>query len=240
MNDPTQNGCEDDGTGNPGACPMPKTIDKKSPARGMEPEIVTVAVACDRVLAVSCGENNGDCFLYDVTDLPSPPILMKVFNLSPISETYAPGPAYKARTLGDLDPEATFFAPAEKSPTGVAGMFFGGAHSGTMSWWEFECTSPVDAIERTYGSAIKDTSGNNNNNDKKEYDGVEEVNTSVVLGSTTKNGGSDLSQGAIAGIVIASLALVAFIVFIIVMKTKKGEQSTIILDGTQIKEENTV
>jgi hypothetical protein len=142
-----------------------------------------------------------------------------------------------------------FFAPAEKSPTGVLVMFFGGAHSGTMSWWEFECTSPVDAIERTYGMAIKDTSGNNNNNNnnnnsnnnKKEYDVGEKVNTSVVLGSTTKNSGSDLSQGAIAGIVIASLARVAFIVYIIVLRRLKRESNQqLSLMVTQIKEENTV
>ena len=119
----------DDGSGKPGACPISQTVDEKSPKRGMEPEIVTVAVACDRVLAISCGENNGDCFLYDVTDLPNSPVLKQVFNLSPISQNVAPGPAYKARTLGDLDPEATFFAPADKSPTGKAGIFFGGAHS---------------------------------------------------------------------------------------------------------------
>jgi hypothetical protein len=29
MNDPNQDGCEDDGTGNPGACPLPKSIDGK-------------------------------------------------------------------------------------------------------------------------------------------------------------------------------------------------------------------
>lgn len=198
----------DDGSGKPGACPISATIDEKSPKRGMEPELVTVAVACDRVLAVSCGENNGDCFLYDVTDLPNTPVLKQVFNLSPISENVAPGPAYKARTLGDLDPEATFFAPAEKSPTGKAGIFFGGAHSGTMSWWEFECTSPVAAVERTFDSES----------------------------SSLSTGDAELSSGAIAGIVVASIAFVALLVVAYYLYNRKPEQ--IIIDGSKTNGEN--
>ena len=199
----------DDGSGKPGACPISQTIDEKSPKRGMEPEIVTVAVACDRVLAISCGENNGDCFLYDVTDLPNSPVLKQVFNLSPISQNVAPGPAYKARTLGDLDPEATFFVPADKSPTGKAGIFFGGAHSGTMSWWEFECTSPVAAVERKFGSSS--------------------------AASVSPSDG--LSAGAIAGIVIASIAFVGLIVVIVHLKKRQPEQ--IIIDGSKTNADNT-
>ena len=208
MNDPTQDGCMDDGSGKPGACPISATIDEKSPKRGMEPELVTVAVACDRVLAVSCGENNNDCFLYDVTDLPNPPVLKQVFNLSPISENLAPGPAYKARTLGDLDPEATFFAPADKSPTGKAGIFFGGAHSGTMSWWEFECTSPVAPLERNFGSSS----------------------------SASSVGDIELSSGAIVGIVVASIAFVALMVVAYYFYSRKPEQ--IIIDGSKTNGDN--
>jgi hypothetical protein len=205
MNDPNQDGCVDDGTGKSGACPIPATVDEKSSQRGMEPEIVTIAVACDRVLAVSCGENNGDCFLYDVTDLPNPPVLKQVFQLSPVSKTMAPGPAYESRTLGDLDPEATFFAPADKSPTGRPGIFFGGAHSGTMSWWEFECTSPVAAVERNFGSSSSSSSLDNQTN--------------------------DLSTGAIVGIVLGTLAFLILITMIIKLWRKKPEQ--IIIDGSK-------
>ena len=213
MNDPNQDGCEDDGTGNPGACPMPETIDEKSPKRGMEPEVVIVAVACDRALALSCGENNGDCFLYDVTDLPNAPVLKKTFNLSPISETLAPGPAYKARTLGDLDPEASFFVTAEQSPSGKAGIFFGGAHSGTMSFWEFECATPVEAVERTFGSS-------QSNEDSTESKG--------------------LSPGAIAGIVIACIALVAFIVYIVVVANRKKDPDIVIVQSGSGRDEEAI
>ena len=223
MNDPTQDGCEDDGTGNPGSCPISKTIDDKSPERGMEPELVTVAVACDRVFAVSCGENNGDCFLYDVTDLPSPPVLKQVFNLSPVSETVAPGPAYTARTLGDLDPEATFFAPAAKSPTGKDGIFFGGAHSGTMSWWEFECETPVAAVERVFGSgttggAASSTSGSSSEN------------------ADTGGGGGGMSGGAIGGLVLGGIAVAGIFAYFIYQSKKEPEQ--IILDGSKTQVDN--
>lgn len=194
---------------------MPQTIDEKSPKRGMEPEVVLVAVACDRALALSCGENNGDCFLYDVTDLPNEPVLKKTFNLSPISKTLAPGPAYKDRTLGDLDPEASFFVTAEKSPTGKAGIFFGGAHSGTMSFWEFECTTPVEAVERTFGSSRS----SKDPNPKEE-------------------GSSDISKGGIAGIAIACFALVAFIAYIVVIFKKKDPEQIVVVQSSKDEEKN--
>jgi len=210
MNDPNQDGCMDAGDGKPGACPMPATIDEKSEKRGMEPELVNIAVACDRALAVSCGENNNVCFLYDVTNLPSPPVLRKVFNLSPTSQFKAPGPAYKDGTLGDLDPEASFSVSAEESPTGVPGLFFGGAHSGTMSFWEFECTNPVEAVERMFG------------------------NTSV----TPEGSKQKLSGGAIAGIVIAVLVIAALVATIFVQSKKK--QEVVILDGAKTDSKDAV
>jgi len=35
---------------------------------------------------------------------------------------------------------------AEQSPTGVPELFFGGAHSGTMPFWEFECANPLNHL----------------------------------------------------------------------------------------------
>jgi hypothetical protein len=130
-NDPNQDGCEDAGDGNPGACPISETIDEKAPDDGLAPEAVTVAVACGKLLAISCGENNGDCFLYDITGIANgdDPVLKKVFNLSPASELKSPGVAYNDRTLGDLDAEVTLFVPANESPTGIDAVIFGGAHS---------------------------------------------------------------------------------------------------------------
>lgn len=192
-NDPTQDGCDDAGNGASGACPISETIDEKAPEDGLAPESVTIAIACERVLTISCGENNGDCFLYDITNIVdgSDPVLKKVFNLSPASELKSPGVAYDDRTLGELDAEATFFVSAAESPTGKAGIFFGGAHSGTVSFWEFECTNPVQAVDRLFIGA-------------------------KVGEASTGNGSDDgLSGGAIAGIVIGVLVIASLLAMVV-------------------------
>jgi len=151
-NDPNQESCQDAGDGNPGACPISETIDMKAPEDGLAPESVTVAIACNRLLAVSCGENNGDCFIYDISNIDDSvdPVLKKVFNLSPASENKSPGLAYDDKTLGDLDAEVVLFVPPEESPTGKAALMFGGAHSGTLSFWEFECENDVKAVDTLF------------------------------------------------------------------------------------------
>jgi len=54
-----------------------------------------VAIACNRLLAVSCGENNGDCYIYNISNIDDgvDPVLKKVFNLSPASENKSSGVA---------------------------------------------------------------------------------------------------------------------------------------------------
>lgn len=170
---------------------MSETIDQKALEDGLAPESVTVAIACNRLLAVSCGENNGDCFLYDISDIHNggDPVLKKVFNLSPASETKSPGVAYDDRTLGDLDAEVVVFVPPEESPTGKAGLMFGGAHSGTLSFWEFECTKKVAAS-------------------------VDTLFVGESSGDSTSNG---LSAGAKAGIAIGAVVGV-FAIAIVGMK----------------------
>lgn len=155
---------------------MSKTIDAKAQEDGLAVESVTLGIACDRLFAVGCGENNGVCLLYDVTDINTPK-LIKTFNLSPASENKNPEESY-LNDLGDLDAETTIFVPAEHSPTGKSGILFGGAISGTLSFYEFVCAR-------------------------------EESATVPALKS-----GDSLSGGAIAGIVVGSLAVVAVLAFL--------------------------
>lgn len=178
-----------------------------------------VALACDRVLALSCGENNGSCLLYDITDITKgeDPVLKKVFNLSPASETKSPGVAYKDRTLGDLDAEVTFFVPAKESPTGKAGIMFGGAHSGTLSFWEFECQDPVDPVDPS---------------------------DRAFVGIAAEDEGDDddgPSSQAIVGIVvgvIAGVALIGFIAYTTSKQQKKLPEDTKELEMTQAQAGN--
>lgn len=205
MNDPNFDGCEDAGKGQPGACPISETIDEKALEDGLAPESVTVAAACDRVFALSCGENNGDCFIYDISQIGQgqDPELVKTFNLSPASETKSPGVAYDDRTLGDLDAESTIFVPATESPTGKAGIMFAGAHSGTLSFWEFECTSEVEAVKTVFVG-------------KPATEPEDELKS---------NGSNGLSGGAIAAIILFALA-VAGGVFFVGLKKKNAQEET--------------
>jgi len=88
------------------------------------------------MLMVTATEKQGVAFVYDVSD-PVTPTLLFLHHLSPASETQSPGLAYANRTLGDIDPESAIFLDAASSPTRKAGVMFGGAWSGTISFYEF-------------------------------------------------------------------------------------------------------
>ena len=117
---------------------MKDTVGEQSLSDGPAVEAVAVGVACDRLVMVGCGENNGMCLLYDISSIVDPKLL-KVFNLSPASENLSPTLAYNEKTLGDIDSETILFLDHTVSPTGKTAIMFGGAISGTISLYEFEC-----------------------------------------------------------------------------------------------------
>jgi hypothetical protein len=138
MNDPEEDGCEDGGDGNPGACPLGKTVDERSLKDGYAAEAIVSGMACGKRYMVTVSEKNSVGFLYDISDISNPQ-LVQVFHLSPASETLNPNLAYAARTIGEIDAESIIFMDAENSPTGEAGILFAGAWSSTTSFWKFNC-----------------------------------------------------------------------------------------------------
>ena len=135
-NDPLADGCTFP-DGSTGACAMESTVDEKAQEDGLAVEAVAVGVACDHLVAVACGENNGVCLLYDITTIESP-TLLKTFHLSPASRSKNPDQSYR-NDLGDIDSETILFLSPDASPSGKAGFIFGGAISGTLSFYEFQC-----------------------------------------------------------------------------------------------------
>lgn len=138
VSDPEEDGCEDQGDGTPGACPLSKTVDERSEKDGPAPEAIVAGKACGRLFAITSSEKGGSAFLYDITDIAFP-FLAKNFHLTPISETLSAGLAYDKRELGEVDAESIIFLDGSKSPSGKAAIIFAGAWSGTVSYWEFEC-----------------------------------------------------------------------------------------------------
>jgi len=156
MNDPAEDGCDDDGSGQPGACPLGQTVDERSLKDGAGPEAIVVGEACGRLLAVTATEKQGTAVVYDVTD-PTQPSLLFLHHLSPASETKSPGVAYADEDLGDIDPESSRFLSATESPTGSAGIMFAGAWSGTISFYEFTC----GAAATTHGPTTTEDGSDN-------------------------------------------------------------------------------
>lgn len=137
-NDPDEDGCEDQGDGTPGSCPMPQQIDSRSRKDGAGVENVIVGEACGRLVAAMATEKSLIAMLFDITDITTPELL-KVFHLSPSVQNKSLGLAYNEGDIGEIDAESGVFLSAKESPSGKAGILWAGAHSGTVSWWEFDC-----------------------------------------------------------------------------------------------------
>lgn len=197
-NDPLQGGCTF-ADGSSGACPLSETVDAKAQEDGLAVEAVQVGVACGHLIAVACGENNGICILWDISQIESP-VLLKTFNLSPASRDKNPEQTY-LKDLGDLDSETILFLTPEESPTGKEGLVFGGAISGTLSFYEFQCESHPDDDEDGSSS-----------------------NPSLTKSAETKSSGEGddgLSTGGIVGIVIASVAAVGVVAYLVTKNNGK-------------------
>jgi len=152
MNDPNIDGCEDQGDGTPGACPLSQNIDASSVKEGPAFENIVTGVACGRLIAATATEKSSIAWLYDITNLASP-TLIDVFHLSPGSRNKSPGLAYNDGTLGEIDSESFFFLSAAETPNGKAALVFEGAFSGTVSWWEFDCVEPDDPTEQNLNAS---------------------------------------------------------------------------------------
>mmetsp|Transcript_254 Transcript_254/g.394 ORF Transcript_254/g.394 Transcript_254/m.394 type:complete len:690 (+) Transcript_254:118-2187(+) len=140
LNNPEEDGCDDGGDGNAGACPLGSTVDERSLKDGPAAEAIVVGEACGTSFVVTVSEKNSIGFVYQLDDV-STPELVKVFHLSEASELLNPSLAYAERSLGEIDSESILFVSKEDSPTGKAAVMFAGAFSGTVSYWEFSCDS---------------------------------------------------------------------------------------------------
>lgn len=150
-NDPEVDGCLDQGDNTSGACPLESLVDVASRKSGVQIEHIEAGVACGRLIAVVASEKTSVAWLYDITNIASPD-LVKTFHLSPASQKKSPGLAYNDGTIGEVDPENFSFLSSEESPTGKAAILFGGAYSGTLSYWEFEC---FEDDEHRWGAELK-------------------------------------------------------------------------------------
>jgi hypothetical protein len=156
-NDPNEDGCDDRGDGQPGACSMGANVDARSPKDGASIEQIVVGEACGRLVALTAVEKNSIALLFDITDITSPS-LKKVFHLSPASQFKSAGVAYNDGTIGEIDPENSIFLTADRSPTGKAGVLFAGAFSGTVSFWEFDCEEPDLVVKENASANLRSAS----------------------------------------------------------------------------------
>ena len=154
-NDPEEDGCEDQGDGTPGSCPLSQQIDAESDKDGPAIENVIVGTACGRLVAAMAAEKSSIAMLFDITKINSPE-LIQVFHLSPSLENKSLGLSYNDGDIGEVDPESAVFLSAERSPSGKEGILWAGAQSGTVSFCEFDCKeAPPSASEESTGRRLR-------------------------------------------------------------------------------------
>lgn len=105
------------------------TLDNRSPAKGPEPEALTIGTIGDSVYAYIGLERIGGIFVYNVTN-PAAPKFIQYINNRDFTQT--PG-AGTTNTIGDLGPEGMLFIPAANSPVARNLVVVANEISGTVS-----------------------------------------------------------------------------------------------------------
>ncbi len=112
------------------------TMDKRSTAKGPEPECVTLGKAFGRTYAFIDLERIGGIMIYDISN-PQAPVFVdyvntRNFTVAPSEDTIPPA----LTNTGDLGPEGMLFINEENSPTGVPLLVAGHEISGTTVIFE--------------------------------------------------------------------------------------------------------
>ena len=110
--------------------------EERTPKSGPSVEAVAVGRACGRLYAVTVTDRQSVMFVLDVTN-PEQAYLAATTHVSPASKDKGAALAYLDRSLGDIGVLSIVFVEAEDSPSGHAGVFMGGKHSGTATFMEF-------------------------------------------------------------------------------------------------------
>ena len=106
------------------------TLDNRSPAKGPEPEGVTIGKIGNKNFAFVGLERVGGVMVYDVT-VPSAPVFVTYFNNRAASGT---------TLTGDRGPEGVLFISADKSPNGKPLLIVGNETSGTTAVLQLNLT----------------------------------------------------------------------------------------------------
>jgi len=118
--------------------------DKRSDAKGPEPEGVTIGRLLNRTLAFIGLERVGGVMVYDITDPTSPFFVSYVNNRNFDVEAELSGGGTNS-LVGDLGPEGLLFISAEDSPTGRPLLAVGNEVSGTTTIYSITPIIPEPA-----------------------------------------------------------------------------------------------
>ncbi|XP_078611141.1 mesenchyme-specific cell surface glycoprotein-like [Branchiostoma floridae x Branchiostoma japonicum] len=118
-------------------------FDDRSCKRGPEPQSLTVGRIGNQTIIFISAEKTGSVFIYSLdTGEQITPTFQSVYWGGRADLTWEE--AYRARQVGDMDPEDMSFVPGDRSPNGTPLLLVAGTSSGTVSVYEV-MTSVVTA-----------------------------------------------------------------------------------------------